>query len=90
MRVVECDGFVARCEAKGIERAVSLFLLQHEDVGPGDHVMVHVGYAIQKMSEADAQSAWDLIDEMLVAEDEMLAAEQEEAEATEQGARARA
>ena len=46
MRVVERDGFRARCEAKGIERSVSLFLLQHEAIGPGDHVMVHVGYAI--------------------------------------------
>lgn len=65
MRVVERDGFIARCEAKGIERKVSLFLLQHEPVEPGDHVMVHVGYAIQKMSEADAMSAWGLLDEML-------------------------
>jgi len=72
MRVVVRDGFVARCEAKGIERTVSLFLLQHEAIEPGDHVMVHVGYAIQKMSQADAQSAWDLYDEMLVAEAEAL------------------
>ena len=71
MRVVECDGFMARCEAKGIERTVSLFLLQHEPVEPGDHVMVHVGYAIQKMSEAEALSAWDLYDEMFAAEAEI-------------------
>ncbi len=71
MRVVECGGLMARCEAKGIERSVSLFLLQHEDVAPGDHVMVHVGYAIQKMSEAEARSAWELYDQMLAAEDEM-------------------
>lgn len=71
MRVVECDGFIARCEAKGIERTVSLFLLQHEPVEPGDHVMVHVGYAIQKMSEADAKGAWDLFDEVFEAEEEL-------------------
>jgi hydrogenase expression/formation protein HypC len=71
MRVVERDGFMARCEAKGIERTVSLFLLQHEEVRAGDHVMVHVGYAIQKMSEDDALSAWELYDEMLAKEDEI-------------------
>lgn len=76
MRVMQRDGFMARCEAKGIERQVSLFLLQHEEVGPGDHVMVHVGYAIQKMTEADADSAWEIIDEMLIAEEAMLAEEQ--------------
>ena len=68
MRVVACEGFTARCEAKGIARSVNLFLLQHENVTPGDHVMVHVGYAIQKMSEAEARSAWALIDEMLASE----------------------
>jgi len=69
MKVVERDGFVARCEAMGIERSVSLFLLQHESVEPGDHVMVHVGYAIQKMSEAEAKSIWDTFDEMFEAEE---------------------
>ncbi len=71
MRVVEHDGLTARCEAKGIERSVSLFLLQHELIAPGDHVMVHVGYAIQKMSEEDARSTWDLLDEMLDLEAEI-------------------
>ena len=68
MRVLARDGFVARCEAKGIERQVSLFLIQHEEVAPGDHVMVHVGYAIQKISEGEAQTTWQLLDEMLAAE----------------------
>ena len=70
MRIVELDGFMARCEAKGIERSVSLFLLQHENVRPGDHVMVHVGYAIQKMTEAEAESAWELFDEILALDEE--------------------
>jgi hydrogenase expression/formation protein HypC len=65
MRVVEIDGFNARCEAKGVEREVSLFMMQDEKVAPGDFVMVHVGYAIQTVSEEDAQSTWELFDQML-------------------------
>ncbi len=65
MQVVEIDGYNARCEAKGISRDVSLFLLQEETVAPGDHVIVHVGYAIQKISAAEARSAWELYDAML-------------------------
>jgi hydrogenase expression/formation protein HypC len=65
MQIVEIKDFNARCEAKGVERDVSLFMLQHEPVNVGDFVMVHVGYAIQKMSEADALSTWELFDEML-------------------------
>lgn len=65
MRVVAIDGFNARCEAKGIMRTASLFMLQHETIAPGDLVMVHVGYAIQKMTEAEASAAWELYDEIL-------------------------
>ena len=36
MRVIEIDGFSARCEARGIERNASLFLLQHESIQVGD------------------------------------------------------
>ncbi len=69
MRVIEIKGFNARCEAKGIERTVSLFLMQHEHVSVGDMVLIHVGYAIQKVSEEDARTAWDLLDEVLEASD---------------------
>lgn len=68
MQIVECDGFAARCEARGEERRVSLFLLQHETLAPGDFVMVHRGEALEKMSAEAAQAAWDLYDEMLAAE----------------------
>jgi len=65
MRIIEIDGFAARCEARGIERKASLFLLQHEDLQVGDLVMIHVGNAIQKMTEEEARSAWELYDEIL-------------------------
>ena len=74
MRIVAIEGVFARCEAKGVERSVNLILLQHETLTPGDVVMVHVGYAIQTMTEEDARTSWDLIDDML-AEEERLAAE---------------
>jgi hydrogenase expression/formation protein HypC len=64
MRIKQIDGFTAICEARGIERTASLFLMQHEDLQVGDLVMIHVGNAIQKMTEEEAQTAWDLYDEM--------------------------
>ncbi|MBU1191060.1 MAG: HypC/HybG/HupF family hydrogenase formation chaperone [Gammaproteobacteria bacterium] len=65
MQVRDIDGFLARCEAKGVSREVNLFLLQDETLQAGDFVMVHVGYAIQKMTEQEARSAWEVYDEML-------------------------
>lgn len=64
MRIKSVDGFAAVCEARGIEREVSLFMLQGEDMTLGDHVLVHLGYAIQKVSEEDARAAWELFDQV--------------------------
>jgi hydrogenase expression/formation protein HypC len=65
MQICEIDGFNARCEARGVERDVSLFMLQHEPLAIGDHVVVHVGYAIQKITPGEARTAWELYDQML-------------------------
>lgn len=67
MKITKIEGFQCTCEAKGIEREVSLFMLQHEALEPGDHILVHVGYAIQKVSEQDAADSWALFDEVLAA-----------------------
>ena len=70
MQVVSIDGYLARCSAKGVERDVSVFLLQDDPPVPGEFVMVHVGYALQKMTSQEARSAWELYDQMLAAEAE--------------------
>jgi hydrogenase expression/formation protein HypC len=67
MQIESIDGFQCTCAARGIEREVSLFLLQGEELAPGDHVLVHVGYAIQKVSAEDAAASWELFDEVLEA-----------------------
>jgi hydrogenase expression/formation protein HypC len=69
MQITKIDGFNAHCVAKGIERDVSLYLLQDEAIKEGDYLLIHVGYAIQKISETEALSTWELLDQML-AEDE--------------------
>ncbi len=69
MEVMAIDGFRARCSAHGVEREVSLFLLQDEPIASGDFVLVHVGYALQKMTPQEARSTWELLDEALAAEE---------------------
>ena len=66
MQIIEIDGFVARCEAKGVQRDVSLFMLQGEPLAINDFVMVHVGYAIKKVADIEARTAWELYDRMLL------------------------
>ena len=70
MQIIAIDGFNARCSARGVERDVSLFMLQDEPAMVGDFVMVHVGYAIQKINEQDARSSWELFDQILAVTDD--------------------
>ena len=68
MQIKSIDGFMAHCEAKGVTRDVSLFMMQDDKLAVDDFIVVHVGYAIQKISQQDAQTAWEIYDEMLAAE----------------------
>jgi hydrogenase expression/formation protein HypC len=68
MQIKSIDGFTATCEAKGVHREVSLFMLQDEDFRIDDYVVVHVGYAIQKITPGEARTAWEMYDLMLAGE----------------------
>jgi hydrogenase expression/formation protein HypC len=68
MQIKSIDGYTANCEAKGVQREVSLFMLQDEEFRVDDFVVVHVGYAIQKITPGEARTAWDLYDQMLAGE----------------------
>lgn len=67
MQVRIINGFMATCEAKGVEREVNLFMLQDAMPHEGDFVMVHVGYALEIMTPQQARSAWELYDQILAA-----------------------
>lgn len=64
MKIISIDGLTAKCEAKGVEREVNLYLLQDAPLNAGDFVMVHIGYAIQKIAADHARTTWELYDEM--------------------------
>ncbi len=65
MCVTTIDGLNARCEARGIFRDVSLFMLQDDPPQVGDFVMVSVGQAVRKVSPEDARLSWELYDLIL-------------------------
>lgn len=65
MKIQHIDRLLARCEAKGVEREVSLFMMQDEEFAVGDYVVVDRGYVTQKLTEEQALAAWAVYDEML-------------------------
>jgi hydrogenase expression/formation protein HypC len=44
-------------------------MMQDELLQEDDYVVVHVGYAIQKISQQEARTAWELYDQMLAEPD---------------------
>lgn len=61
MRIESVEGDRALADADGCARRVSLMLLP--DVRPGDYVLVHAGFAIQRLDEARAQETIELLRE---------------------------
>jgi hydrogenase expression/formation protein HypC len=55
----------AKVNLGGVSKAVSLALVS--DVGPGDYVIVHVGYALSKVDPAEAEKTLALWAEMQAA-----------------------
>lgn len=64
MKILSIANSIARCQHKGIERDVDVFLIADQSPEPGEFVLVHVGYAIQKIEKEEAETRWQLIDQM--------------------------
>lgn len=62
MRIVEIEDDMAVAEAGSVRQKIGLQLLPN--AGLNDYVIVHAGYAIQKMDEKYAKEALQLFDEM--------------------------
>ena len=62
MKLVEISGDTAVAEIGGVRREVNVQLL--EGAGIGDYVIVHAGFAIQKLDREDAEETLRLFREM--------------------------
>ncbi len=54
---VDADEHLARVDVSGVTRIINIGLLEDEHLEPGDWVLVHVGFAMSKIDEAEANLA---------------------------------
>ena len=52
---------VARVDVQGVVRDINLALLEDSPPGAGDWVMIHLGFALERMTEAEAMDALGLL-----------------------------
>ena len=70
MQLVEINYPSGVAEAKGVKRDIGLQLLPEDVLEIGDHVIVHVGFAIEKVDQARADEIWEALEEVLAMMDE--------------------
>jgi hydrogenase expression/formation protein HypC len=57
--LLEQHEHLARVDVNGVGRIVNIGLLEDEHIVPGDWVLIHVGFAMSKIDEAEAAMALD-------------------------------
>ena len=62
VRIVSIEGSMAEVSAGGTIFKAGLQMI--EDVKPGDYILLHAGFAIQKISEKDAAETLQILKEM--------------------------
>jgi hydrogenase expression/formation protein HypC len=66
VEVVDDERRLAKVEVAGVRRSVNIGLLDADGigVGPGDWVLIHVGFAISQVDEDEARATRDLLERM--------------------------
>lgn len=63
MQVKKIEGDVATCELDGVQKEASLMMV--DDVNVGDFVLIHAGFAIEKLDEEDAEETLSYFRDLL-------------------------
>jgi len=66
MKIIETDGSVATLEVDSITTTANVSLI--ENASPGDYVIIHAGFAIEKLDEKEADVRLELFSELAALE----------------------
>jgi len=66
VEVVDIEHRLALVDVAGVRRRVNIGLLDVDEagVGPGDWVLIHVGFAISQVDEQEARATRELLERM--------------------------
>jgi hydrogenase expression/formation protein HypC len=55
VELLDSNRHLAKVDVAGVRRSINIDLLEDESVAPGDWVLIHVGFAMAKIDESEAQ-----------------------------------
>ena len=72
VEIIDVENHLAKVEVGGVRRSVNIGMLDGEDgVGIGDYVLIHVGFAMSKIDEKEAEETLRVLHELSSYQEEL-------------------
>jgi len=64
VEIVDEDNSIAKVEVGGVKRNINIGMLGKEEAQVGDYVLIHVGFAMSKVDEKQAEDTLRILKEI--------------------------
>ena len=64
VEIVDADNQIAKVEVGGVKRNINIGMLPENETRVGDYVLIHVGFAMSKVDEHQAEETLRLLKEL--------------------------
>jgi hydrogenase expression/formation protein HypC len=71
VEIVDSANQIAKVDVGGVKRNINIGMLERDDAGIGDYVLIHVGFAMTKIDAIEAEETLRVLREMGSYESEM-------------------
>lgn len=71
VEIIDSENSIAKVEVGGVKRSVNIGMLDKDDTRIGDYVLIHVGFAMSKVDEKEAEATLRMLKELGAYEEEL-------------------
>jgi hydrogenase expression/formation protein HypC len=64
VEIVDPENHIAKVEVGGVKRNINIGMLGNDEAGVGDYVLIHVGFAMSKVDEHEANETLRVLKEI--------------------------
>ena len=64
VEIVDAENNIAKVEVGGVKRNINIGMLDKDDARVGDYVLIHVGFAMSKVDEQEANETLRVLKEI--------------------------
>ena len=64
VEIVDVENRIAKVEVGGVKRNINIGMLPDDETNVGDYVLIHVGFAMSKVDEKEAEETLRMLKEL--------------------------